>query len=453
MRGHSSLTTVLFTTILLLSGISAIRVAAAPGDIDTSFGIQGLVESTIMETIQATLVQPDNKIVVVGSKEYNPTPSTTSFAPAIARYNTDGSLDYTFGTEGWVLADSKFGSLYGVVLQNDGKLVAVGSTRESTPSGFGPPSSFVVRLNSDGTHDTTFSGDGKMTFTVSGPDYQSSHASNVALIPNSDKILLAGTVEYTYVQNQDSDDTFLARINANGTFDSTFGTSGRKKIDTQESQVTAMAIHPSNKKIALSFTIWVDDFVVMMLNEDGTFDTSFSGDGIVETDINGGQDTAETLAFQRLYVNIGGFPAITYRLVAGGIAYGTSSTGYDTAMVRYKSDGTLDTTFGTNGKVRRALSYQRDSIEDIKIDSQGRIVASGPREWNYLESFAVQRFLSDGSIDNSFGIQGKVYTKIYEGGVQVDAEPTGLALAPDGKIVVVSGLYSGHPRMLVRYEP
>lgn len=442
MRKQLMVIPVFFAAVLVSS---IVRVEAAPGDLDASFGIQGQVADTMMESVHATLVQPDGKIVVVGNMLVDVN-GTTVNAPTVTRYNTDGSLDYSFGTAGRVLTDtsSTYGCLYSVVIQSDGKIVAVGSASHN---------SFIVRLNSDGTFDTTFSGDGKLNFTVSGPDYQSSHASNVALIPNSDKILLAGTVEYTYVPNQDSDDTFLARINANGTFDSTFGTSGRKKIDTQESQVTAMAIHPSNKKIALSFTIWVDDFVVMMLNEDGTFDTSFSGDGIVETDINGGQDTAETLAFQRLYVNIGGFPAITYRLVAGGIAYGTSSTGYDTAMVRYKSDGTLDTTFGTNGKVRRALSYQRDSIEDIKIDSQGRIVASGPREWNYLESFAVQRFLSDGSIDNSFGIQGKVYTKIYEGGVQVDAEPTGLALAPDGKIVVVSGLYSGHPRMLVRYEP
>ncbi len=442
----NNLSSLALAAVILLSVAAVTRTNAAPGDLDTTFGIMGQVQDTTMDTIHATLVQPDGKIVVVGSK-------ATSSAPAIARYNTDGALDYTFGTEGWVLADSKYGSLYGVVLQNDGKLVAVGSTRESVPWGFGPPSSFVVRLNSDGTHDTTFSGDGKLTFTVSDPDYQSSHASNVALIPNSDKILLAGTVEYTYVQNEDSDDTFLARINANGTFDSTFGTSGRKKIDTQESQVSSMAIHPGNKKIALSFTIWTDDFYVMMLNENGTYDTTFSGDGIVQTDINGGHDASNTLAFQRFFINVGGYPAISYKLVVGGIAWGSSSTGFDTALVRYNLNGALDTTFGTNGKVRRALSYQRDSIEALKIDSQGRIVAAGTREWNDEESFAVQRFLSDGSVDNSFGTQGRVYTKIFISGVQVDVEPTGLALAPDGKIVVVSGLYSGHPRMLLRYQP
>ncbi|NOT47115.1 MAG: hypothetical protein HOP17_05115, partial [Acidobacteria bacterium] len=188
-------------------------------------------------------------------------------------------------------------------------------------------------------------------------------------------------------------------------------------------------------------------------NEDGTYDTTFSGDGIVQTDINGGYDEANTLAFQRLFINVGGYPAVTYKLVVGGIAYGSSATGFDSALVRYNLNGTLDTSFGTSGKVRRALSYQRDEIEDLKIDSQGKIVASGTREWNSLESFAVQRFLSDGSIDNSFGSQGKVYTKIYSSGTQVDAEPSGLALAPDGKIVVVSGYYSGEPRMLVRYEP
>ncbi|NOT46273.1 MAG: hypothetical protein HOP17_00790, partial [Acidobacteria bacterium] len=249
--------------VLLISAISAVRTEAAPGDLDTSFGIMGQVEDTTMETIQATLVQPDGKIVVVGSKLTNPTPSTTVIAPAIARYNTDGSLDYGFGTAGWVIADNAttYGSLYSVVIQSDGKIVAVG---------YNSPSALVVRLNSDGTHDTTFSGDGKLKFNFPGANHVVSFLSSVALIPNSDKILVAGNVEYTYVQNQDSDDTGLARINANGTFDTTFGSLGKKIVDTQESQVSAMAIHPTNKKIALSLTIFVSDFYVIMLNEDGT---------------------------------------------------------------------------------------------------------------------------------------------------------------------------------------
>lgn len=425
---------------------SSISINATPGDLDNTFGIMGQVQDTRMETIHATLVQPDGKILVVGSTQHNPTPSTTVIVPAITRYNADGSLDYGFGNEGWVVADyvSEYGAFYGVTIQSDGKLIAVGTNR---------PSAFVVRLNNDGTYDTTFSGDGKMTFNFPGANHVTSFLTQVAIIPNSDKILVAGNVEYTYYLNQDCDNTGLARINANGTFDSTFGTAGKRLVDTQESQVSSMAIHPGNKKIALSFTIWVDDFYVMMLNENGTYDTTFSGDGVVQTDINGGHDASNTLAFQRFFINVGGLPAITYKLVVGGIAYGSSSTGFDTALIRYNLNGALDTSFGTNGKVRRALSYQRDEIEDLKIDSQGRIVASGTREWNDQESFAVQRFLSDGSIDNSFGNQGRVYTKIYISGIQVNAEPSGLALAPDGKIVVVSGYYSGEPRMLVRYEP
>ncbi len=419
---------------------------AASGDLDTTFGIQGLVADTTMDSIQATLVQPDGKIVVVGNRLINPTPGTVAVVPAIARYNTDGALDYGFGTQGWVLADNTnaYGNLYSVVIQSDGKLIA---------AGYSSPSALVVRLNPDGSFDTTFSSDGKVKFNFPGTNHAVSFLASVALIPNSDKIMVAGHVEYAQISGEDPDDTGIARINANGTLDSTFGYLGRVILETDESQVSAMAINPANKKIALTLTINVSDFYVMMLNETGTYDTTFSGDGIVKTDINGGYDSANTLAFQRFFVNVGGFPAITYKLVVGGIAYGTAATEFDSALVRYKLDGTLDTTFGTNGKVRRALSYQRDTIEDLQIDSQGRIVTSGPREWNYLSSFAVQRFLADGSVDNSFGSQGKVYTKIYAGGVQVDSEPSGLALAADGKIVVVGGFYSGHPRVVARYEP
>ncbi|MEK7856247.1 MAG: delta-60 repeat domain-containing protein, partial [Acidobacteriota bacterium] len=249
----NKLSSLALAAVILLSVTAVTRTNAAPGDLDTTFGIMGQVQDTRMETIHDTLVQPDGKIVVVGSTFHNPTPSTSVIAPAITRYNTDGSLDYGFGNEGWVIIDnvSEYGAFYGLTIQSDGKLIAVGTNR---------PSALVVRFNSDGTYDTTFSGDGKLAFNFPGANHTGSHVTEVAIIPNSDKILVAGHVEYTYYLNEDCDNAGLARINANGTFDSTFGTLGKRLVDTQESQVSSMAIHPGNKKIALTFTIWTDDF-------------------------------------------------------------------------------------------------------------------------------------------------------------------------------------------------
>ncbi len=434
-----------FTGIIAILVLSIVQVSAAPGDLDTTFGIMGQLQDTTMGQIRTTIVQPDGKIIVVGSRYYTDQ-SVTSQVPAVARYNSDGSLDYEFGTEGWVLGDTASGSFYGGVLQSDGKLVAAGSRNSD---------SFIVRFNANGTFDTTFSGDGKLTFTFPGPNYESSRLTCVAIVPVTDKILVAGTVLFPYEPNVNRSDIALARINANGSFDAAFGTAGKKKLDIaydSNDVPTSMAVHPTNKKIALSLKD-DSDFHVAMLNENGSFDTSFSGNGVVKTDFYGNSDAAESVAFQRLIVSVGGYPAITTRLVVGGSAYSSSTTKWDFALARYKTDGTLDTSFHDDGKVRKALSYDNDMIKAIRIDPAGRIVTAGPRRWNSYTDFAVVRFTPDGEYDTEFGNQGKVYTQFFLSGLHINAEPSALALAPDGKIVVASGYWTGHNRLLARYEP
>ncbi|HTH37330.1 MAG TPA: hypothetical protein VL572_05150, partial [Pyrinomonadaceae bacterium] len=144
--------------------------------------------------------------------------------------------------------------------------------------------------------------------------------------------------------------------------------------------------------------------------------------------------------------------------VVGGLTYSSSVTERDFALARYKMDGTLDTAFDVDGKVRKALSYSWDEITAMRVDSSGRIVTAGRRFWNANWHFALVRFERDGYFDSAFGNQGKVYTLFYSGGNQIDAEASALALAPDGKIVVAGYSASGSifgetPILLARYEP
>ncbi len=435
-RAHSY--TIAFIFILLTTIIAATPALAGPGDLDTSFGILGQLKDSTIDYVRGSVVQPDGKIVVVGYK---------ASKAAVVRYNVDGSVDHSFGTAGLVLAGPAYSFFFAAALQEDGKIVAAGRNEDGN--------AFVVRLNTNGTFDTSFSGDGKLSVLYV-RDYYYSEFTSVAIVPNTDDLVLAGTIYYDTVDYpcDEGTDIIMARLNSNGTYDSTLGGTGKKRLDLSCRDIlTSIAIHPTNRKIA--FTVeGSGDFEVGMLNEDGSFDTSFGGNGMVETDFNGttySHDRATSVAFQRWLVPVGGFPAYTTRLVVGGTAYGSSVTVYDWALARYKLDGSLDTAFDDDGKVRKSLSYQYESVEALKIDSQQRIVTTGRRTWNNNNDFALVRFTRDGEFDTTFGNGGKVYTPFYIGDVRVTSVPYAVAFAPDGKIVV-AGNGTELDALIARYE-
>ncbi len=425
-------------TVALSISAASQYVVADSGDLDTTFGTVGQLYDSTLSEVRGTAVQSDGKIIAAGFKDSK---------AAVARYNSDGSVDTSFGTEGVVLAAPAYSFFFSVAVQPDGKIVAAGRSASNA---------FVVRLNTNGTFDTTFSGDGKLTISFV-RDFYYSEVSTVAIVPNSDKIVVAGTVYYDTVDYPcvEGTDIVFARINSNGTFDSTLGSFGKKRLDMNCRDVlTSMAIHPTNGRIAFT-TEGHGDFEVGMLNEDGSFDTTFGGDGLVETDFNGTSyqhDRATSVAFQRWLVTAGGYLGWTTRLVVGGTAYGSSATVYDWALARYRLDGTLDTAFDGDGRVRKALSYQYESVEAIKIDSQQRIVTTGRRGWNGTNDFALVRFTRDGAYDTTFGNGGKVYTKFFANGVHSSSVPYAVALDPDGKIVVGGG-GTNLDAIMARYEP
>lgn len=443
MRQQLSSVASFIACLLLLTG-SAVTILATPGDLDTTFGILGQLSDTSLVNAQATAVQTDGKILAVGNK---------SFRAAVVRYNSDGSIDTSFGTDGRVFADTTYGIFHSVLVQADGKIVAAGRNDDNA---------FVMRLNSNGTFDTTFSGDGKLLVNFVA-NFHHSEFIKVSLEPNGDKIVLAGNLYYDAEDYPcvEGSDVALARLNSSGTFDTSFDGNGKQTLDVSCRDIlTSMAIHPTSNKIAFT-TEGQGDFQVGMLNVNGSWDTSFGGDGLVETDFNGTSyqhDRAASVVFQRWFTTVGGLPAFVTRLVVGGTAYGSSATVYDWGLARYKLDGTLDTTFDGDGRVRKSLSYHYESVHAMVIDSQNRIVTTGVRAWNGTNDFAVVRFTRDGAYDTTFGNGGKVYTKFYDDdGGHENSVPDGVALTPDGKIVVAGGGTVGPGGVtevvLARYDP
>jgi uncharacterized delta-60 repeat protein len=358
------------------------RTVPAVGFLDPTFGTGGTVlinfPGSTNDTGNAVIVQPDGKTVVVGS---------SNGSSALARYNTDGSLDSSFGSGGRVLADAD-GSAQAVALQADGKIVVAGTAG----------SHFAVwRFTTTGALDTSFDGDGKATADF-GNDLAHgyeifSHARAVAIQADG-KIVLAGETEdqfqYDYIA--------VARFTATGALDTSFDGDGKFKGDyiSGADIATGVAVQSSGK-IVVAVDIYSNPGLLVRLTTNGALDTSFGTNGTTATEI----------------VSVTGVA-----MQSDGKIVVTGGGSNDFAMARFTANGALDTSFGTNGKTSVAST---SSTSGMAIQADGKIVVAGA-------TGQVMRFTANGALDPAFGVTGKATVDFGVHGVTI--QPT------DGKIVV-----------------
>ncbi len=425
--------------LALLSLSLAVAVSAgasSPGVLDPTFDLDGKLTTSFggyQAISQAVAVQSDGKIVV-GGVSYT-TINTGDFA--LTRYNPDGSLDITFGTGGkattsfglkvatiWALAIYKSGP-------HMGKIVAAGDTTASGLNVFA-----LARYNTDGTLDPTFGGGtGKVTtgFALSGDINVTSQALSVA-IQSDDRIVLAGNTVKGFSGAQDSPanngfNFAVARYDANGTLDTSFGGTGKVITDIGGFSfgggdgAYAVAIQSDGKIVAAGngnpLASGNADFAVVRYNIDGTLDPAFGVGGKVTTDFGSVEDYAKSVGIQS-----------DGRIVVTG-SFG-SYPWADFALARYNPNGTLDTTFDVDGKVTTNFGGW-DLGQAMAIQSDGGIVAAGhTQSSSYALDFAVARYNANGSLDTTFAGTGKV-TADFGGGPDAGHA---VAIQSDGKIVV-----------------
>src|SRR5438552_6916960 len=259
---------------------------AAAGDLDPTFGSGGMVTNDInrsTDIANAVAIQADGRLIVVGQTYKNNDYSDEDFV--VARYNTDGTLDTTFGRSGRVRTD--FPGLAAVpssvVIQPDGKIVVAG--------GAFPLFTFlgdfkVVRYNPDGSLDSSF-GEGGIVTTIFP---EGSYASDVALQADG-KIIAAGTVFVDFTPGESSNTDFaLARYNPDGTPDATFGNGGQVSTDFLglEDDAFSVLIQPDGKIVAVGSAndpATFYDFAAVRYLSNGTIDTTFGVAAKVHTDL------------------------------------------------------------------------------------------------------------------------------------------------------------------------
>jgi uncharacterized delta-60 repeat protein len=204
------------------------------GALDGAFGSGGKLKTLLAPSFfawpNAVLVQPDNRIVAAGAVRPSLHPDSTASDFFAARFNADGSTDPTFGSGGRTSLDvGNFDGAFGAALQPDGKIVLAGSASVSPASSFA-----LVRLKADGTPDTTFDGDGRVITSFSGIAFAMG-----VMVQADGKLVAAGGALGGLSPNPDF---ALARYNADGSLDATFGAGGRVVIDFDNGRDTAFGV-------------------------------------------------------------------------------------------------------------------------------------------------------------------------------------------------------------------
>lgn len=404
MKKHSLILKIFFVSLLfaLIHNPSA---RADPGDLDTSFGTNGIVTNDIggFDTAIDVVTQSDGKIVVSGTTFG----TTTNFA--LVRYDSDGTLDNTFGTNGLVTTNLSAADIgREVIIQADGKIVVGGSSEVNGNKDFA-----VVRYSSDGTLDTDFDSDGIVITPISG---------------NSDEIwgiTLQADGKIIAVGDSNSQLT-VARYNSNGSLDTSFGTNGIAiPIDGSGQAVSVQA----DGKIVVGGRS-AGQFAVIRLESNGTLDNSFDSDGIATTYM--GNDAF--VSGWDIDLQADG------KIVLVGTSFNDSD--YDFSVVRYNSDGSLDSTFNTDG-IFTYDSGGNDGGAAIAIQANGKIVTGGYSNAGSGEEFTLIRLNPDGTYDTNFSSDGLVITGDGQRG-------QGLTLQADNKILL-TGYHSGD-YVTARYE-
>ena len=411
---------------------------AADGDLDPTFGTGGFTLTGLtaagFELPAKPIVQPDGKVLICSTVATGGPSGNDMF---IARFNADGSPDTGFDFDGQVTVDfaGRGDGCNALALQADGKIVAVGTSTDTTPNA----DFAVARVNADGSLDPTFgagTGTALVPFDLGG---NNSDTAGAVTMQADGKILVAGWA----VVAPGNYDFAVVRLLPDGTRDTTFNSTGR---------VTVAFDFPGTDGVDQADAIMVDDagrivlggvaetqpssfgFALARLLPNGQLDHNFSADGRATIDFDLGATMSE-LSYQSILTRDGKIVMVGQADAGSG-----STTNGDVAIARVLPDGSPDATFGIGGKVVvpfDQVTNGGDVATGVVEDAAGRLVVVGASVVDgtnfYTRSFAL-RLMSDGSLDQSFGTFGK---KVYNFDGDSDLA-TGVAL--QGTQAIMAGL-------------
>jgi len=310
----------------------------------------------------------------------------------------DGQVDISFGNNGYGYVQTAIGSWsdrgYGIALQDDGKIVAVGQSEEQSYETV----PVVVRYLSDGNLDLSFGVDG-IVFTDLSSSYPSIDGYYDVVIQNDQKIVAGGHFGPVSIQELD---IMLVRYQADGSLDLAFGNAGITVLDVGEDEFAALELQADQKIMVAAVTgsFGLEEVLLARYNIDGGLDPTFGTNGLVIDDISGGRTKITHLKL----------------LDDGSILVGALTTS-KYSIVKYTSNGARDTAFGTNGVL--VINISASTIQGFDVTAEGKILVGlgfctgcGPKCGSCVSRLV--KYLPDGTLDTSFGNQGIVNITIQD---------------------------------------
>lgn len=375
------------------------------GQLDTSFGgengsangVVTLAIGSLFEALQAVRQQADGKIIAAG---YTNNGSDEDFL--LVRFNSNGSLDKSFGANGVVTTDFGLGNdrASSLIIQPDGKYVLGGYAYDSSNK----KAFAVARYHTNGLLDsdegsyTGFASTGKKLIDI-GAGHDEAFS---ALIQPDGHIVMAGSAQLPGLPV--TFDIALARVTATGELDTTFDHDGKLSthLNSGDNRANAVIIQDDSKLVIGGFTYngSNNDMLLIRYHSDGSLDTDFDGDsgsgnGIVKIEAQGSYYNDY---FSDLVMDLGG------RFVAVGKTTAFDSGFADFLIARINSNGTLDSSFNGSGiKSLQILPSANDSAQAVNVQADGKYLAAGSGYQDPISLVHIARFNNDGGLDKSFG--------------------------------------------------
>ena len=417
----------LASTLVAASTAPLSATTGATGDLDTTFDTDGwntITGTDLWFEAASVVVQSSGKVVVAGARM-----NGFQFDPLIARFNTDGSLDTTFGSDGtgivvepwpdgetileWV---NRSGAAVDVALLSDDRIVVT-----SSPSGDNEKHGIML-FTADGVLDTSFDGDGRLKIASGGPNWDV--WTTAVTVTSDDRIMIAGTSP----DNSWDYRMKVYRLNTDGSLDTSFNNDGMRNVSFPSSvDNLANAVVMSGDKTVFGGSAadsWSrHDMGIGQLTSDGRNDTAFaSGEGRTYVDFGFGDSDVRELLVQA-----------DGKIVAIGESQ-VFDNDDSVAVTRLNADGSLDTSFSGDGKFAHDFGTGSSFGWAGALDAEGRIVIAGQYNNGANDKAFVMRLTTAGELDTSFGTGGiKTFDFVADHAEKFNA------IAVQGNDMVVAG--------------
>jgi len=400
------------TVSLIFFVCLSIKAYTQPGTLDRNFGDTGIaLNKTLEGTINIIGLQSDAKIIAAGGGSIN------GSLFLLARYNVDGTIDSSFGSNG-VTGNTELSFVFGMAIDKSDAIIALGHTAKDIK---------LAKFKKDGGLDKAFGNGGTIVTNVEDNDVPV----EVLMQPDG-KILVGG---YSINAENEPRDAFLIRYLPDGNLDKSFGDKGIRILDSISDpmglfSLNAIGLQNDGKILAATYNLKP---YLYRFNADGSIDKNFGSKGeayFQPTD-------ADVKSFQPYDIAV----QPDGKIIGGGSAVkkGPVADSYMAAAC-LNADGSKDSSFGTNGIIHVLFNQDYSKATKVLLQADNKIILSGwaHDEYSTYIYLALTRLKPDGTTDSSFGENGQTKTTVEGMAVSNDG-----LLQADGKILVGGSTFIG----------